>query len=212
LYLKLVVKISDSVGVDFVFEQDPVIRFHLPRKMDDRFRLPSGNLFTLHSDTMLGDYFEQVQAWLPFVDVSGPGALAFVDQNVSAEVLNDYCQSIDYDVKRYANGRDRFFNYMKQNQDVAEQCVAATEPMAVDYGHCLLFCPTVLHGTAENNSERTRISIDFRLLPVDVYDKVMANINSPAEVPVNEDDKAMKRGDYYHALTAQQVKAELAGQ
>ena len=59
----------------FYYQVTPTIRFDLPIKQGDDFRLPNGDFMGHHSDTMLGHSEEEIQFWMPLCDVSGKSAL-----------------------------------------------------------------------------------------------------------------------------------------
>ena len=88
-------------------------------------------------------------------------------------ILNQLLEDINYldDVYRQS-GWDLF--YMKMNSDPEYQRLVrqSCPPIALNYGECMLFDPRCVHGTTENQEDHTRVSLDFRLIPVNVYSQM----------------------------------------
>ena len=68
-------------------------------------------------------------------------------------------------------------------------------------GYTRLFDMRRLHGTADNVEDGTRVSMDFRMVPLDVYEALQQIPGGPpvyAEVP-------LVRGGFYHPRLASEI-------
>jgi hypothetical protein len=200
-YADYICWLHQELGFDFVFERNPAFRYHIPRAMSPDFRRKDGKVFSLHTDTMLGDYFQQINAWMPLCDVFGSAALLVCDPDVSDASLRSFAQAIGFDTSVYRSSRKRFFDFAIAQND-GQELLDASRPLAMSYGECLMMDPRVLHGTSENVSDRTRVSMDFRVLPVDVYERSMAEMGAVGHVGIDHDGDLLEKGAYYHVLTA----------
>lgn len=197
--------LSLHLGFDFIFERDPLVRYHIPGRLDDRYRLDNGELFTFHSDTLLGDYFQQINVWLPFCDVKDTAALTMVDPLLSLEALQTFSESIDFCSITYRAARVSFFEFMKQRDDLSQKIFSNSKSMNMKYGQCLLFDPRVLHGTAENISDETRVSMDFRIVPLKDYQKIMTDMQHQQATPDQYEGDQLIKGQFYHVLSAHEL-------
>lgn len=201
-YHRFVRWLAGYLGHDCVFERDPQVRYHIPGRFDDRYRLPDGSLCSFHSDTLLRDYFQQVNVWLPLCDVRGTAALAVVDYSVSLEVLEAFAAELDYCSIRFRSARAEFFQFLLRRHDLRRKIQEASSPVEMKYGQCLLFDPRVLHGTAENIENETRVSIDFRIVPMDYYKIIINEIHQQGWVTDQYEGDSLERGYFYDAKTA----------
>ncbi|MGE8176477.1 phytanoyl-CoA dioxygenase family protein [Pseudomonas fluorescens] len=204
-YYKFVNWLSHHLGFDFVFENDPLIRYHIPSKLDDRYRLADGELFTLHSDTLLGDYFQQINMWLPFCDVKNTGALSVCSKNASINTLKNYVKEQGYTYDKYKESRVNFFDYAKQRPQLMADLRSDAMPTNLRYGQCLMFDPRILHGTAENVENTTRVSMDFRIIPLDDYESIIKELKLQSGRPNSYEGKGLIKGEFYNTLSARKV-------
>ncbi|RZI60134.1 MAG: mitomycin antibiotic biosynthesis protein [Pseudomonas sp.] len=204
-YYKFVNWLSQHLGFDFVFEHNPLVRYHIPGKLDDRYRLPDGELFTHHSDTLLGDYFQQINMWLPFCDVKNTAALSVCSKHASIRTLKSFAQTQEYSYDEYKDSRVAFFDYAKQRPQLISALQTDAMPVNLRYGQCLMFDPRVLHGTAENTENMTRVSMDFRILPVDDYESILRELELQGGRPNSYEGEGLVKGEFYNALTAREV-------
>ena len=79
---------------------------------------------------------------------------------------------------------------------VANSCV----PVPMDYGEVIFFDPRCVHGTAENSESETRVSLDFRLIPLDAYDKLDRVYKSQGR-----SGRTFTRGDVYSSKSAREL-------
>src|SRR6185437_7304587 len=145
---------------DLVFEKDPWIRFHMPGRLPDRFRDASGTVFAQHVDMLLGDFFEQINCWIPLTDCQGSASLQLGRFLESQKMLWQFCDQLRWDPEAFADNRDTFFEFITQNPKIRATIEDTCKPIKMSVGQFLLFDARVLHGAAENVSERTRVSID----------------------------------------------------
>ena len=204
-YHKFVNWLSQHLGFDFVFEHNPLVRYHIPAKLDDRYRLPDGELFTHHSDTQLGDYFQQINMWLPFCDVKNTAALSVCSKHTSICTLKAFAREQDYSYDEYKDSRVAFFDYAKQRPQLMADLRTDAMPTNLRYGQCLMFDPRVLHGTAENTENMTRVSMDFRIVPVDDYESIIKELELQGGRPNSYEGEGLIKGEFYNALTAREV-------
>ncbi len=160
------------VGTDVVFEANPPLRFHFPMPMSDRLRAPDGRMLTHHSDVMGGDPIDQINGWLPLTDCDLSATLLYVPFEASRAALESFARELE-SPEKLATSRYRFFEELSRRESVREPILDASRPLAMSHGEVALFDARLIHGTAENVEATTRVSIDFRLLPVTVYDKLV---------------------------------------
>ncbi len=192
----------ELVHFDFVFEANPTLRFHFPVKLPDRFRSSEGTILAYHSDTLLDSPFEEINCWLPLTNCEGNASLLIADFEISKKVLGEFCKEINYDSERYLAGRMDFFNKLNCDKQFQTLVIEACRPLSIDYGNIILFDSRTIHGTAENDTDFTRVSIDFRIIPVDQYEHIKAGYHQAgSSIPCFEGMPIMK-GGFYHELTA----------
>lgn len=204
-YYKFVNWLSYNLAFDFVFENNPLVRYHIPSKLDDRYRLSNGELFTYHSDTLLGDYFQQINMWVPFCDVKNTSTLSVCSKNISINTLNEYINTNNYIYDNYKESRVEFFNFVKLRPQLLASLHEDSMSANLRYGQCLMFDPRILHGTAENNEGSTRISMDFRVIPVENYESIMEEINQKGKIPNSYEGNSLIKGEFYNSLTAREI-------
>lgn len=191
----------EVLGFDVVFERDPPLRFHFPVPAPQRFRAPDGSLLTHHSDILLGDYFEQINMWLPLTDAAGSASLLATPFETSIEVLRAFAASVGYDFERFRTGRTAFYELLVSDDALRGKLSAACLPVPVRWGDLLMFDPRVVHGTAENREGTTRVSIDFRVVPLDAYERLVAEDAGKHTI----EGHAAVRGGFYDERSAFQL-------
>lgn len=212
-YHQLVKFLAEEVlGFDVMFEEPPNIRFHFPGGLTDgnpdRYRSKDGQLLAHHSDTLFGDPFEQINCWLPLGKCYGSNALQWAPMDVSIEILHDFCRGISYSEELFVTeGRPRFFNMLNEDLRFREKVLKHCVPLEAEYGEIILFDPRMIHGTAENFDDHTRVSSDFRLLPVKDFE-AMATKGMSALSPLPTDwarDLYLEKVEFYNRRTAFQL-------
>jgi hypothetical protein len=154
-YHHLIRSLAASHGHDFLFQAAPIVRFHFPVPFPDRFRGPSGHGTYFHSDLMGGHPPEMVNAWLALTPTEGTAALHIAPLRDGLSILETFTGSLDDFVAR-------------NRTDAAHErrLVAVCRPLPMDEGDLVLFDPRCIHGGAENVEDATRVSLDFRIVPL----------------------------------------------
>ncbi|MGN6104015.1 MAG: hypothetical protein ACTHU0_02825 [Kofleriaceae bacterium] len=209
-YYELVKFLAREVlELDVVFERNPTLRFHFPVPMPDRFRAPDGAMLTHHSDTLLGDPFPTINCWLPLSACRGTSALLLGDLPSSIELLARFVAEEGLDASTYVTSRVRFFEKLYRDDAFRERVTAACAPAETNHGEVLMFDPRTLHGTAENVEDLTRVSVDFRLVPLADFEAwERARIEAGGAIPGAPDElldslgTRLMRGEYFDARTA----------
>lgn len=192
----------EEFGIDFVFEANPFLRFHFPGPQPDCYRSDQGALLAHHSDLLLGDYFEQINCWLPLSRCYGTSALQCASLESSIQILNQFALHFGMGEADFSVARVAFFDLLYTDSSFHNLVVSSCVPAATRYGEIVMFDPRVVHATAENLEDSTRVSIDFRLLPLTAYEHVCDCINSGLEPPRSYEGKRLLRGEYYDSRTA----------
>ena len=193
------------VDFDFVFEANPMLRVHFPGKLPDRFRSTEGKILAYHSDTLLDSPFEEINCWLPLTSCEGNGSLQIANLINSKIILDEFCTGIDYDSERYLSGRMAFFHKLNTDRQFQMRVIDACQPLAIDYGNILLFDSRTIHGTAENDTDNTRVSIDFRIVPVEQYNEIDAAYHQCGNSIPSFEGQPIMKGGFYHQLSAREL-------
>jgi hypothetical protein len=197
-YREIVKDVAARVlGVDVFFQRCPPLRFHFPVPLSNRFRTRDGFDLTHHSDTMFGDYFEQINCWLPLTSSQGTSTLQMMGLEESIDVLVAFAQTLGGDFVAYQHSRREFFAFLEANAEWRERVLSETKPIPVEAGEIILFDGRIIHGTAENIEGVTRVSIDFRVLPVDDYHRIMRRLVEHDRPAPTVDGRTGVRGDLY---------------
>jgi hypothetical protein len=159
----------DVLCEDVLFEANPYLRFYFPGFTLDGYRSADGRAVSYHSDTLFGDSFDQINCWVPFGRAAGCNALQCSSLESSTRVLLRHAMELDYQYARYTESRNLFFKRLCDDPVRLAEVERHMSPVEVDYGEVLLFDPRLVHGTLDNTTDETRVSIDFRLLPLSAY-------------------------------------------
>ena len=139
-YHRFVKYLAERVlGFDVVFEQSPPLRFHYPVPLPDRFRSQSGRHLTHHSDTLFGDYFEQINCWLPLTTCYGSSTLQMVSFAQSISILDQFAETLDYDLAAFRDSRRQFFEWLDVREDVQEVLFGNCTSIDSRFGELILF-------------------------------------------------------------------------
>lgn len=203
-YRELIAFIArDVLGFDVVFEAQPVLRFHPPGPMMDRYRCHAdGGMLAFHSDLMLGDRFEQLNCWLPLTTSTRSNGLQHLPLESSIGVLEQFIALEQLDIFSLPSSREQFFRCLDTDDELRALVRDNVRSLETDYGGLWVFDPRIIHGTAENREQTTRVSIDFRLLPKDAYDRHRADVAQGDETECFFGGVPMLRGHFYDGRTA----------
>lgn len=172
-YQRLLKRITvDLLQSDVFFEREPFLRIYFPQKLPDRFRLPNGKVACYHVDSMLRESFDEINFWLGLSSSYDSNALQLGENLAdSLALLAGFVKTYSLDKEQFFDSRELFFEYLKMNPSVYEQIKSFCRPFNLSQGDLCLFDSRILHGTAENCEQTTRVSIDFRLIPALRSDK-----------------------------------------
>lgn len=184
----------DVMDENFVFQRAPIFRFHFPSPFVGKLKTASGLGLQQHSDTLGGHPFELLQGWLPLCDCADSASLHIAPLPASVAILSRFFDLIDADESTYRRGLDRFYQLRDIDPLLQRAIVDSCQPQAMSLGEVLLFDPRCIHGGVENQTERTRVSLDFRLMPLSVYERLQRS-------PQADLYGRFARGDIFHAQT-----------
>ncbi len=204
LYLGLIAQLAESIfPTDFLFQETPTIRFHFPTRLPERFRDAAGRYLGHHNDGMLGHSHDEINCWLPLTDCRGSAALEMASLDDSISALKEFALSIGNDAETYSRrGRSLFFELMTSNPTYGIKVIEACRPLPMHYGELLVFDSRCIHAPAENDGSETRISFDFRIIPLARYESWTREYRS-----AGRSGRAFSRGDIYAAESGKQILA-----
>lgn len=201
-YIRVLLHISyEILGADFVFEAKPFLRLHFPQRMPNHYRLANGQMACYHSDMMFGEYAEQFNCWLSITRCRGSSGLQVASLADSCRIVDRFVDSLGLEPQDYAESRPRFFEWMRDDEDAYRFVRERISPMNSEPNELVMFDPVKIHGTAENVEDATRSSMDFRILPLDDYTRIIRLATENAEKITTFDGMVYVRGDYYHSAT-----------
>jgi hypothetical protein len=201
-YIRVLLHISYEVlGSDLVFESKPFLRLHFPQPMPSHFRLANGEMACYHNDMMFGEYAEQFNCWLSITRCRASSGLQVASLADSCRIVDRFVDSLGLTAHDFAESRPRFFEWMRDDEDAYRFVKERVSPMQSEANELVMFHPLKIHGTAENIEDTTRSSIDFRIMPLDDYDRVIRQASENADKITTFDGMVYVRGDYYHSAT-----------
>lgn len=207
-YIRLVLHIANHVlGRDLVFEARPAMRLHFPQPAPDNYRLPSGEMACYHNDMMFGEYGEQFNCWLSITRCRGSSGLQVAGLTDSCRILGRFIGTLGLSQQEFGESRVCFFEWLRDNEAAHRFVASRVRPLETEPNEMVMFDPVKIHGTAENVEDATRASIDFRVLPADDYDQIMAAMARRDEAIGSFDGMRHVRGDYYHRQTIREYAA-----
>lgn len=205
-YRGLIAYLSKSAfDFDFIFQTTPTIRFHFPVRLPEGFRGADGEYLGQHNDGMLGHSFEEINLWMPLTESRGSAGLQLANLDDSLDILNDFAAGFGHDQDTYhSSGRTLFYQKLVEDLGFQRKVVAACIPRDIRYGDIVAFDSRALHGPAENRESFTRISLDFRIMPLDVYESLDGEF-----VSKGRSKRKFIRGDVFDAATAREAASAL---
>ena len=191
----------EMLTFDFVFQAVPTIRVHFPGRMPDFYRGSDGTFLGHHTDGLLGHSHAEINCWLPLTACYGSATLQIATFDRSIELLQEFVTQCQLDEDGYHfNGRQVFLDRLKSDMSFRDAVVEACQPIPMRYGDALLFDSRVLHGTADNSEDITRISLDFRIIPLALYESL-----NRVYVSQGRSGRKFVRGDVLHASCASEI-------
>jgi hypothetical protein len=186
---------------DFIFQETPNVRFHFPVRFVEMFRNEEGVFLGHHSDTMLGHPFEEINCWLPLTRCFGSNALQLSDLQTGLAAIRQIFEDISWDEDTYQmSGRIHFHRRLFADRSYQEFVVNNTRPVPAHLGEIIFFDPRCLHGTAENKDGVTRVSLDFRIIPVHLYEQMTKQYQSRGR-----SRRMLTRGDVFYSKSAREL-------
>lgn len=157
-----------------------------------RFSFPSSPGFTwkpnYHTDIMLGHPPEEINIWLPLTNCFDSNAFRCASLDDSMKIFAD----IDYNLAKFA--------LQVEDDKIQNHCENITKSISMNYGEYLIFDSRCLHVHQKNHTDKTRISIDFRVIPQSVYDKMPKNYVGTGRLK-----KRFICGDYYDSKLSNEL-------
>lgn len=197
---------SEILGYDLVFEADPFLRLHFPLPMPDCWRTQDGTVVSHHTDTFFGEPLRGINCWVPLTSSVGTATLQYLEFERSTRLLDRFVDDTGLNLQSWRRGttdghiptvRRAFFAWLTADVRRLRQLLDDCLPLELDYGELALFDARLVHATAENREHATRVSLDFRVLPLDLYERIEAN-GPPRPVQ----GKRLVRGGWYDGRTA----------
>jgi len=186
----LVRGVRPLLSEDFLFQAQPLVRFHFPVPFHAAMKTTTGLPRQLHSDLLGGHPPEMMQGWLALTDCTGSAALQCASRNTSLEVLDAYREQFGPTDPPFADSLHHFYDTWDRDPHFAEAITAACAPVTMTAGDLLLFDPHCLHGGTENHEDTTRVSLDFRLLPASLEKVALDNATT-------DTGRRFKRGELF---------------
>lgn len=189
---------QELVPFDFIFQTTPTVRCLFPQPFSSKCWSDDGRLLTYHSDTMFGHPFEEVNAWLPLTTCRGTSALHCSPLADGIDVLDQFCATFDYSADIYhRNSRPAFVSMLESTPRLREQVERSCVPVETGPGKLVLFDSRCLHATRENRESDTRVSLDFRIIPLERYERMTRVYRS-----MGRTKRRFARGDIFYHETA----------
>jgi hypothetical protein len=170
----------EVVRGDCVFQRTPTIRFHFPHQ--------AGFLWKprFHTDVMLGHPPQEMNIWLPLCRTRGTSSMRIAPLEPSLRLLG----RVGFDFESFAHA-------VQVDDQVQRECHEASASVELSYGEFIAFDPRCLHATQDNDTDQTRVSLDFRVMPVEDYAELRLPYRGTGRLHM-----PFTRGAYYHEDTA----------
>ena len=204
-YLALIEYIYRHLKYDFIFQDTPTIRFHFPVPMPKMFFNANGTINCQHTDTMLGHPFEEMNFWIPLTRSRNTSSLLLSTVHDGIVLLREFIKDYKLNDESYHQGsRELFLEKMNKDQDYSMKVKKLTPAIDLELGEVIYFDPSCVHGPDENKESYTRVSFDFRIIPMSDYSKMNRGYQSQGR-----SKRMFMRGDVFHQGTASQLFGEL---
>ena len=138
IYENLIFTLNKFYGFKYIFQRRPSVRIQKP---NDRAAL-------FHIDSLTGHGDDLINFWVPLKRTVRENSLWLVNEELSKKFLSKIRKEkwtvgeLDTNAKPHAN------------------------PKIMKYGQILVFSNKTLHGCIDNDSDKIRVSFDFRALPI----------------------------------------------
>jgi len=148
IYFSMITKIKKKLKFNFLFQKDPFLRFNFPTKNKVDTLLP-------HVDLAIGHPPGEVNLWLPLTSVTKSNSMSVSNLKKSMLFFKKFDFDFDYYSKIY-------------NKKIWKMALGILKPYIAKQGETIVFDSRVMHKSLLNNSKKTRVSLDFRILPTDL--------------------------------------------
>ena len=183
---------------DFLFQAQPIIRFHFPVPFPEAMRTATGRPRQIHSDILGGHPARMVQGWAALTDCTGTAALQCSSREAGLALLARYRNALGPGDPPFEDSLHHFYAAWDTAPGFGAAVEAACQPVPMHAGDLLLLDPHCLHGGTENREDATRVSLDFRILPAAQEGAVLANAATPTA-------RRFRRGDLFSGATARDL-------
>ncbi len=167
----------------FAFQSTPTIRFHFPNEHGFNWNP------RYHTDIMLGHPPQEINLWLPICGAKGSAAMSIASMEDSIALF----ESLNLDFARFAEG-------VQYDPEIINQCASISRPAELEYGEILAFDSRCLHATQFNRTDWTRISLDFRIVPIEDYNAMRMTYNG-----IGRRQMLFLRGHYYASRSSDEL-------
>ena len=201
-YEFLVKKLAQDVfDFNFLFQKQPIVRFHFPEPFPASKTTQSGWAHNLHSDLLGGHPTNMVQLWIPLVACDCSNTLQVSDRSIGKEILEALYAAES--VPRTSNLLSRFARKIDEEMDFQNWVRSSCQPVLLPLGEMLVFSPYCIHGAIENREKHTRVSMDFRIIPLTEGEK------NPTADWIDKYAR-FARGEIMHAKSAAELSIRMA--
>jgi ectoine hydroxylase-related dioxygenase (phytanoyl-CoA dioxygenase family) len=117
------------------------------------------------------------------------------------KALNQLLEDINFSADvYYGSGWD--LNFMKTNSDPSYRQFLddVCSPVIANHGDLIMFDSRCIHATVDNHETTTRVSLDFRVMPVDQYESISVHRTSGGRSM-----RKFEKGDIYNANTISEL-------
>jgi hypothetical protein len=139
----------DVIREPFLFQAELTFRFSFPGSPGYTWR-PN-----YHTDIALGHPPQEINLWAPLTECDAGNTLIFGNLDDSMGVWREF----DYDFARYHGELD-------VDDGLQNRCARLTRPLLCHYGQLFVFDSRCMHLSQVNTTSRTRVSFEFRLVPL----------------------------------------------
>ena len=155
LYNKFVLeKISPLFPDKIYFQKTPSFRFHFPIK-----KKKSNNMY--HTDVMLGHPPKEINIWVSITDAFLSNSLRFMNLEKSLSFINECEMDFENFAKKVQYDKD-FISKLNQN----------SKSLDMKCGQFIVFDSRCLHCTQLNITNKTRVSMDIRVIQEKDYNSL----------------------------------------
>jgi len=148
MYIKFISNIISPIFQDKIYYQIiPTFRFHFPNQKGYEWK----NRY--HTDIMLGHPPYEFNVWLPFTNAFDTNSMRLTSLNDSVEIY-----------KICNNNFEILAEKCQYDDDFISHLSSKSSSLEMKYGEFIIFDSKCLHCTQHNVTNKTRISMDIRIM------------------------------------------------